>query len=102
MVLGFDSFKKWFEGYDDQFVIIGGTACDILMSEDGQDFRATKDIDMVLIVESLTPDFGRRFWEYVKEGGYQHKNKSSGEPQFYRFTNPGKPGFPTCVNLNNK
>ncbi|MDR1409524.1 MAG: hypothetical protein LBJ12_04505 [Oscillospiraceae bacterium] len=99
MVLGFDGFKKWFEGYDDQFVIIGGVACDILMSEEGQGFRATKDIDMVLMVESLTADFGRHFWAYVTEGGYQHQNKSSGEPQFYRFTNPAKPGFPVMIEL---
>jgi hypothetical protein len=69
------------------------------MSEEGQDFRATKDIDIVLMVESLTPDFGRQFWEYVKEGGYQNKSKSSGEPQFYRFTNPSKSGFPYMIEL---
>jgi hypothetical protein len=82
-----------------QTVIIGGVACDILMSEEGQGFRATKDIDMVLLVESLTADFGRQFWAYVKEGGYQHKNKSSGEPQFYRFTNPAKTGYPVMIEL---
>ena len=47
MVPGFDNFKKWFKEYDDQFVIIGGTACDILMSVEGRDFRATKDIDII-------------------------------------------------------
>jgi hypothetical protein len=99
MVLGFDGFKKWFEGYDDQFVIIGGVAGDILMSEDGRNFRATKDIDMVLLVEILTVEFGVRFWDYVREGGYRHRNKSGGEPQFYRFTDPGKPGFPYMIEL---
>ena len=102
MVTGFNGFKNWFTGYDDQYVIIGGTACDIIMNAEGLDFRATKDIDMVLIVESLTPEFGQRFWEYVKEGGYQHKNKSSGEPQFYRFTNPNKPDFPYMIELFSK
>jgi len=84
MVFGLESFKTWFKGYDNQFVIIGGTACDLLMNAEGIDFRATKDIDMVLIVESLTADFGHRFWEYVKEGGYQHKSKSSGEGVYVR------------------
>ena len=41
-------------------------------------FRATKDIDIVLIVESITAEFGRQFWEYVKEAGYEHLNKSTG------------------------
>ena len=99
MVAGFEGFKAWFKGYEDQFVIIGGAACDILMTEEGAGFRGTKDIDMVLMIESLTADFGRRFWEYVKAGGYQHRNKSNGEPQFYRFTNPNSPDYPLMLEL---
>jgi hypothetical protein len=99
MIRGFESFKEWFAGYDNHYVIIGGVACDILMAEDEQAFRATKDIDIILIAETLTADFGRRFWDYVKAGEYQNKNKSSGEPQFYRFTNPGKSGFPVMIEL---
>ena len=38
-------------------------------------FRATKDVDIVLLVESITAEFGRQFWEYVKEAGYEHLNK---------------------------
>ena len=69
------------------------------MSEDGLDFRATRDIDMVLIVESLTPEFGRRFWEYVKAAGYEHRNKSTGEPQFYRFSKPSSREYPYMIEL---
>ncbi len=58
MVTGIESFKKQFEGMENQYTIIGGTACDLLMSEAGEDFRATKDIDIVLII-SLHP--------YIKE-----------------------------------
>ena len=46
MVTGIDSFKEWFKGSEEQYAIIGGTACDILMTEEGLDFRATKDIDL--------------------------------------------------------
>ena len=60
MVTGIDRFRDWFHGYEEQYAIIGGTACDLLMSEEGMDFRATKDIDLVLIVEAITPD-----WEAV-------------------------------------
>ena len=35
MVTGIDRFREWFRGYEDQYAIIGGTACDLLMSEDG-------------------------------------------------------------------
>ena len=99
MVSGLESFRKWFAEYTDQYTIIGGTACDLLMSEDGLDFRATRDIDMVLIVESLTPEFGRRFWEYVKAAGYEHRNKSTGEPQFYRFSKPSSREYPYMIEL---
>ena len=77
MVRGIDIFKEWFQGYEDQYVIIGGTACDLLMTEDGLDFRATKDIDLVLIVEAVDMKFAGRFWEFVDAGGYEHRNKSS-------------------------
>ena len=99
MVSGIDSFRAWFRGFDDQYVIIGGTACDLLMSEAGLDFRATKDIDLVLIVESLTPEYGLRFWEYIVMAGYEHINKSDGEPQFYRFTNPKSNQYPVMIEL---
>jgi len=99
MVKGFDSFKEWFSGYEDNYAIIGGTACDLILTDMNMDFRATKDVDMVLIVEALTPDFGQRFWEYIKQAGYEHRNKSTGQPQFYRFTKPSEPGYPVMIEL---
>jgi hypothetical protein len=99
MVRGFESFKSWFQGYEEQYTIIGGTACDILMAEEKLDFRATKDIDLVLILEAITPDFGARFWNYIVEGQYQHCNKSTGAPQFYRFSQPKSSEFPVMIEL---
>ena len=55
MVTGLKSFQERFKGYEQQYTIIGGTACDLLMSDEGLDFRATKDIDLVLIIEAVTP-----------------------------------------------
>lgn len=102
MVAGLESFREWFSGYNEQYIIIGGTACDLLMGEEGFDFRATHDIDMVLILECLTPEFGKRFWEYVHTAGYEHKNKSSGEPQFYRFSHPKSKEYPAMIELFSK
>lgn len=99
MVRGIDSFRDWFRGYEEQYAIIGGTACDLLMTDEGLDFRATKDIDLVLIVEAVDASFGRRFWEYVIAAGYEHRNKSSGEPEFYRFTNPQSKDYPAMIEL---
>lgn len=44
MVRGIESFREWFRGYEEQYAIIGGTACDLLMTDRGLDFRATKEI----------------------------------------------------------
>ena len=99
MVLGIERFKEWFRGYEDHYAIIGGTACDLLMAEEGLDFRGTKDIDLVLIVEAINPEFGRRFWEFVRSAGYEHRNKSTGQPQFYRFSHPTESGYPFMIEL---
>lgn len=99
MVAGIDSFKEWFKGSEEQYAIIGGTACDILMTEEGLDFRATKDIDLVLIIEAVDTNFGKKFWDYVKRAGYEHCNKSSGMLQFYRFSHPISNQYPAMIEL---
>lgn len=99
MVKGFNSFRRWFSGYEEQYTIIGGTACDLLMTEEELEFRATKDIDLVLIVEALTAEFGNRFWQYIQRAGYEHRNKSTNEPQFYRFTKPRSTEYPAMIEL---
>lgn len=99
MVTGLKSFQEWFQGYEQQYAIIGGTACDLLMADEGLDFRATKDIDMVLIVEAVTPEFGKRFWDYIIKAGYEHQNKSTGLPQFYRFSHPRNSSYPFMIEL---
>lgn len=99
MVNGFDSFREKFKGYEDCYTIIGGTACDILMNEAGLDFRATKDIDMILLIEERFAEFTAAFWSYVKDGGYKCGWKSSDVPHFYRFTEPQTPGYPVMIEL---
>jgi hypothetical protein len=71
-------FQEWFNGFENQYVLIGGTAASISMTEAGLPFRGTKDLDIVLHVEVLTPAFGQKFWEFVQAGGYQQKE---GDPE---------------------
>ena len=99
MVRGIDSFKEWFRGFESNYVVIGGTACDLLMSETGAAFRATRDIDMVLIVEALSAEFGYRLWEYIRMAGYGQRFKSSGKPEYYRFRNPKTSEYPEMIEL---
>lgn len=99
MVTGIESFKEWFKNYDKQYVIIGGTACDILMSSEGLLFRATKDLDLVLIVETMDEEFGKRLWEYIKQAKYEHQNKGKGAQQFYRFSHPISNQYPAMIEI---
>ena len=99
MITGFKRFQEWFRGFEEQYVIIGGTACDLILEHEERSFRATRDIDMVLIVESITEEFGKQFWDYVKAAEYEHLNKSTGEAQFYRFSSPKSKDYPSMIEL---
>jgi hypothetical protein len=99
VVKGLDLFRDHFQGNTDPFVLIGGTACDVLMSQAGVPFRATKDLDIVLLIEALTPDFGRLFWEFIRKGGYAAKERESGAKQYYRFSKPSLPEYPVLLEL---
>lgn len=99
MVNGIDLFKQHFRDYKDQYTIIGGFACDLLMTDAGLDFRQTVDIDMVIIIEALTTEFASAFWSFIDDGGYQARQRSSGQPEFYRFVNPTDPSYPKMIEL---
>lgn len=98
MVNGIESFREKFRNYTDCYTIIGGAACDILMTEADYDFRLTKDIDMILLLEARHQEFAEVFWEYIKEGGYKCGWKNSPDVHFYRFTDP-EPGYPVQIEL---
>lgn len=99
MVRGLDTFRKYFVGFEDQYVLIGGAACDILFTSNEAQFRATRDLDMVLIVEALTAQFGEKFWEFIKAGNYRNKASNLGKPQFYRFDKPEMEDYPKMIEL---
>ena len=88
MVKGLEIFKEHFRSFADQYVLIGGTACDLAMDAAGIAFRATKDLDIVLCLEALDAAFVKAFWDFVHAGGYQLQQKAMGGRQFYRFQKP--------------
>ncbi|MCY2952537.1 MAG: hypothetical protein NTU53_11250 [Planctomycetota bacterium] len=99
MVKGLDIFRLYFQNYADRYVLIGGTACDIAMTGAGLAFRATKDLDIVLCVEALDAAFVQAFWAFVRLGGYQAQEKSTGQKQFYRFQRPTNENYPFMLEL---
>ena len=99
MLKGLDLFKNHFDAYSDSYLLIGGTACTLAMKEVGLDFRATKDLDIVLCLESLHPRFGQVIWEFVKRGQYENRQESSGKRLFYRFHSPRDSAYPHMLEL---
>lgn len=99
MVRGLERFRAHFESYTDRYVLIGGTACSIALAEVGLDFRATKDLDIVLCVEALDVEFARAFWGFIHQGHYVNQQRSTGKRLFYRFGNPEDADFPAMLEL---
>ncbi len=99
MVKGLDIFREYFKDYAGNYVLIGGAACDEHLSGAGLTFRATKDLDIILVVEVLGPDFVKHFWEFVKKGRYKNRQKSTGERKYYRFYAPENNAYPYQLEL---
>ncbi|GAB4231714.1 MAG: hypothetical protein Tsb0021_10210 [Chlamydiales bacterium] len=99
MIKGLELFKNHFSEYSDNYILIGGAACSLLMEDVALEFRATKDLDIVLYIEGLTEDFLLAFWEFIKLGGYKNRQKSTGKEVFYRFHSPEDSNFPFMLEL---
>ncbi|HQN74008.1 MAG TPA: hypothetical protein PLB16_11380 [bacterium] len=97
MVKGLSVFRKNFENYTENFVVIGGTACFLSMENAGVPFRVTKDIDIVLLIEDINTPFVETIWKFIKDGRYQVREKESGKKQLYRFLKPENPDYPFMI-----
>lgn len=69
----------------------------MILSQEGVDFRQTKDLDMVLIIEALDESFVNHFIDFVQKAGYVHINKGTGQEQFYRFEKPSDSSYPYMI-----
>lgn len=99
MVNGIDTFKTWFRDYQDNYIVIGGAACDAAISDAGFTPRATKDIDIILVIEALSDTFVSHFWDYVRAAGYKRSEQEMGKRNAYRFLDPTDSHFPKQVEL---
>ena len=67
--------------------------------------RATDDIDMILVIEKMTPEFAQHFWEFINLGEYKNRERKRGDKEpateLFRFINP-KNGFPVQIELLSK
>ena len=68
------------------------------MDEAGVDFRATMDFDIVICVEALDGSFVKAFWDFVRLGQYEYRQKSTGK-KIYRFYEPKDRSYPKMLEL---
>jgi hypothetical protein len=99
MVRGLDLFRDRFREFEGSFILIGGAACDEWLGSEGLVFRATKDLDIVLIIEALHRAFVEAFRRFVAEGSYEIRQRTQGTPVLYRFTKPKDERFPFMLEL---
>jgi len=97
-IRGLDHFVDFFSDYRDDYVIVGGMASAVLLDSVGITFRATKDIDLVIITTE-SDAFAAKMIEYVRKGQYEISEKSEGEPRFYRFNKPKDQDFPLQIEI---
>jgi hypothetical protein len=99
-VIGLELFQERFADFRDAYILIGGAACELWFAEQNLEFRLTKDLDIVLIVDRLTPEFMDRFWRFIDDGQYQIKRRNDGGPPvLYRFEKSAQKQFPFRVEL---
>lgn len=67
---GIDKIRQYLGEYKGNYVIIGGTACNLNLEDANIQGRATKDIDMIVVCEVITPEYLRSFWDFIRAGGY--------------------------------
>lgn len=102
MVQGIDTFRAAFRGFEECFVLIGGAACDEWFAIQSREFRLTKDLDLVLIIEVLDARFVAAMRQFLAKGGYRIREKSTGIPELYRFAEPSDSRFPAQIELFSK
>lgn len=99
MVKGLELFRRRFAGRSAGFVLIGGAACHEWFTRAALTFRATKDLDLVIVVEVIDDAFVEAFRTFVEDGGYETRERFDGTPELHRFSAPTQPDFPFMLEL---
>ena len=87
-VRGIERFAEAMSGCKGGYVLIGGGACSVLLDNEGESFRATEDLDVVVIVDGEGVEFGTALWTFIKAAGYETGKVDDGKCTYYRFCLP--------------
>ncbi|MGV6830572.1 MAG: hypothetical protein ACWA5P_03295 [bacterium] len=100
MIQGIEKFREFFEGFENDYVIIGGLATAMVMNDLGFVFRATKDVDLV-VLSTDNEAFLKRILLFIDEAGYQTKQrtKSDTKHNLFRFCDSDDKSYPEQLEL---
>ena len=98
MVKGYPFFRTTFAPFAKSFLLIGGTACDLQLSG-SRDFRATHDIDMLVVAEEMSAAFADAFHTFLSAGKYHCYVSHDGARHYYRFLAPRESDYPPKLEL---
>lgn len=86
VVTGIERFRDAMAAHDDEYVLIGGGACSLLFDDAGMPFRATKDLDIVILTEADGGSaFARDFWAFIQSGGYMRADAEAFFKDFEQY-----------------
>ena len=95
---GIDHFLGHLKGLESEYVVIGGGAAAILMDQEGLEFRATRDVDLVLLTNASVA-LNARISDYIQLGGFKIKEATEGTPKYFRFRDPDDVAFPEMIEI---
>lgn len=95
---GIDHFLSYLKGLEGEYVVIGGGAAAILMDDEDLTFRATKDVDLVLLSNG-SKELNARISAYVRDGKYNSKEATDTTPRYYRFRKPASEEYPEMIEI---
>lgn len=102
MVDGLDKLREAFAGLSHEYAVIGGCACDLILSDDGIEFRNTRDVDMVVCISGEGEAFIRALRGLLNDGGYKVWHDKERNPNFFRFVNEQNLAYPWMIELFTK
>lgn len=97
-IRGVKHFSDFFKDFENDYVIIGGVAASIIFEDNDLSFRATKDVDMVILTNNSI-GLNRKIVEYIRIGDFEIKEASENEPRYYRFSKPKNKEFPEIIEI---
>lgn len=104
MITGFDIFHETFSRHRESFILIGGTAVQMVLGQYdtpkgiANRARVTHDIDLLVITDRMTDEFKSAFRRFIVSGGYECYFAKE-RPHYYRFQNPKNIAFPAKIEL---